>query len=392
MVVNVGQPISHRLDHLLSGVNAQVAIKIFGDDLTTLRAKAEDVRAAMEAVPGVTDLFVEKQVLIPQLRIQIHRDAAKTYGIQVGDLAKTLEAALYGETVTEVLDGQKTYDVVVKLRDEYKGDAQSIADMLIDTPTGAKVPLRAVADVLPSTGPNQILRENGQRRIVIQANVAGRDLGGAIADIQRVVEERVPLPTGYFITYGGQFEAQQAATRTIALLSIVSLLLMYVILYNHFRAHRLVVCILMNIPLAAIGAVGVIWFTTGIFSIASLMGFITLTGISLRNGIMMINHYIHLMKYEGEKFSKEMIIRGSLERLVPVLMTTTCAVLGLIPLAIATGQPGKEILQPMAVVMLAGLITSTLLDIVYTPAFFWRWCGPLSERLTVNNSEQDFAE
>lgn len=392
MVVNVGQPISHRLDHLLSGVNAQVAIKIFGDDLTTLRTKAEDVRAAMEAVPGVTDLFVEKQVLIPQLRIQIHRDAAKTYGIQVGDLAKTLEAALYGETVTEVLDGQKTYDVVVKLRDEYKGDEQSIADMLIDTPTGAKVPLRAVADVLPSTGPNQILRENGQRRIVIQANVAGRDLGGAIADIQKAVKERVPLPTGYFITYGGQFEAQQAATRTIALLSIVSLLLMYVILYNHFRAHRLVVCILMNIPLAAIGAVGVIWFTTGIFSIASLMGFITLTGISLRNGIMMINHYIHLMKYEGEKFSKEMIIRGSLERLVPVLMTTTCAVLGLIPLAIATGQPGKEILQPMAVVMLAGLITSTLLDIVYTPAFFWRWCGPLSERLTVNNSDQDFAE
>jgi len=387
MVVNVGQPISHRLDHLLSGVNAQVAIKIFGDDLATLREKAESVRAAMSTVPGVTDLFIEKQVLIPQLRIQIHRDAAKTYGIQVGNLAKTLEAALYGETVTEVLDGQKTYDVVVKLRDEYKGDEQTIGDMLIDTPTGAKVPLRAVADVISDSGPNQVLRENGKRRIVIQANIAGRDLGGAIAEIQKVVSERAPLPTGYFITYGGQFEAQQAATRTIGLLSIVSLLLMYVILYNHFRAHRIVVCILMNIPLAAIGAVGVIWFTTRIFSIASLMGFITLTGISLRNGIMMINHYIHLMRHEGESFSQEMIVRGSLERLVPVLMTTTCAVLGLIPLAIATGQPGKEILQPMAVVMLSGLVTSTLLDIIYTPAFFWRWCGPIAARLT--RTEQD---
>lgn len=389
MVVNVGQPISHRLDHLLSGVNAQVAIKIFGDDLATLREKAENVRSAMSSVPGVTDLFVEKQVLIPQLRIQIHRDAAKTYGIQVGNLAKTLEAALYGETVTEVLDGQKTYDVVVKLRDDYKGDEQTIADMLIDTPTGAKVPLRAVADVISDTGPNQVLRENGKRRIVIQANIAGRDLGGAIAEIQKVVSEKAPLPTGYFITYGGQFEAQQAATRTIGLLSIVSLLLMYVILYNHFRAHRIVVCILMNIPLAAIGAVGVIWFTTRIFSIASLMGFITLTGISLRNGIMMINHYIHLMRHEGEDFSKEMIVRGSLERLVPVLMTTTCAVLGLIPLAIATGQPGKEILQPMAVVMLSGLVTSTLLDIIYTPAFFWRWCGPIAARLAGGGQDQD---
>jgi CzcA family heavy metal efflux pump len=390
MVVNVGQPISHRLDHLLSGVNAQVAIKVFGDDLATLREKAEEVHAAMAAVPGVTDLFVEKQVLIPQIRIQIHRDAAKMYGIQVGDLAETLEAALYGQTVTEVLDGQKTYDVVVKLKDEYREDEQSIADMLIDAPTGARVPLRAVADVLAGTGPNQILRENGKRRIVIQANVAGRDLGGAIVDIQSAINGKVQMPTGYFITYGGQFEAQQQATRVIGLLSIVSLLLMYVILYNHFRSHRIVLCILMNIPQAAIGAVAVIWFTTGIFSIASLMGFITLTGISLRNGIMMINHYIHLMKHEGESFSKDMIIRGSLERLVPVLMTTTCAVLGLIPLAIATGEPGKEILQPMAVVMLSGLITSTVLDIVFTPAFFWRWCGPVVVRLVKTDPYEDF--
>jgi len=391
MVVNVGQPISHRLDHLLSGVNAQIAVKVFGDDLATLRAKAEAVRAAMATVSGVTDLFVEKQVLIPQIRIQIHRDAAKIYGIQVGDLARTLEAALYGKTVTEVLDGQKTYAVVVKLNDEYRGDEQTLADMLIDTPTGAKVPLRAVADVIAGAGPNQVLRENGQRRIVIQANVAGRDLGGTIADLQAVVGARVQLPTGYFITYGGQFEAQQQATRVIGLLSMVSLLLMYVILYNHFRSHRIVLCILMNIPQAAVGAVAIIGLTTGVFSIASLMGFITLTGISLRNGIMMINHYLNLMRYEGETFGKAMIVRGSLERLVPVLMTTTTAALGLIPLAIAAGEPGKEILQPMAVVMLAGLVTSTLLDLVYTPAFFWRWCGPVAERL-VKSSEANFKE
>ena len=387
MVVNVGQPISHRLDHLLSGVNAQVAVKIFGDDLETLRVKAEEVRAAMATVPGVVDLSVEKQVLIPQLRIQIHREAAKKYGIQVGDLARTLESALYGTKVTEVLDGQRRHDVVVKLQDEYLHDEDTLSDMLIDTPTGAKVPLGATADILSSRGPNQVLRENARRRIVIQCNVAGRDLGSAISEIEKNIEKRVSLPTGYFVTYGGQFEAQQQAARIIGLLSIVSFALMYLILYNLFHVHRVVLCILMNIPLAMIGAVAVIWFTTKIISIASLMGFITLTGISLRNGIMMINHYIHLMKYEGETFSKEMVVRGSLERLIPVLMTASCAALGLLPIALSAGQPGKEILQPMAIVMLAGLVTSTFLDLFYTPAFFWHWCGPIAPRLVGNSTD-----
>jgi CzcA family heavy metal efflux pump len=389
MVANVGQPISHRLDHLLSGVNAQVAVKLFGDDLNTLRGKAEEVRLAMAGVGGVVDLSVEKQVLIPQLRIQIHRDAARKYAVQVGDLARTLESALYGSKVTEVLDGEKRYDVIVKLEDRYRGDEDTIGDMLIDTPTGAKVPLRAVADVIIGLGPNQILRENARRRIVVQCNVAGRDLGSAIAEIQAKIAERVQLPTGYFITYGGQFESQQQATRVIGLLSLVSLVLMYLILYSHFRAHRIVLCILMNIPLAMIGAVAIIVLTTKTFSIASLMGFVTLTGISLRNGIMMINHYIHLMKHEGEAFSREMVFRGSQERLVPVLMTASCAALGLLPLALSSGQPGREILQPMAVVMLSGLVSSTLLNFLYTPAFFWRWCGPVVARL-VRGEEDDF--
>lgn len=381
VVANVGQPISHRLDHLLSGVNAQVAVKIFGDDLEVLRAKAEEVRQAMATVPGVVDLSVEKQVLIPQLRIQIHREAAKKYGIQVGDLTRTLESALYGAKVTEVLDGQRRYDVVVKLQDEYRLDEEAMAGVLIDTQSGVKVPLGAVADIFASKGPNQVLRENAGRRIVIQCNVADRDLGGVIAAIERNVADRVSLPPGYFVTYGGQFQAQQQAARVIGLLSIVSLVLMYLILFNLFRVHRVVLCILMNIPLAMIGAVVVIWFTTGTISIASLMGFITLTGISLRNGIMMINHYIHLMKYEGETFSKKMVVRGSLERLIPVLMTATCAALGLLPIALSVGQPGKEILQPMAMVMLAGLVSSTFLVLFYTPAFFWHWCGPVVHKL-----------
>ena len=381
MVSNIGQPISHRLDHLLSGVTAQVAVKLFGDDLDTLRSKAEDIRTAMGGVAGVVDLSVEKQVLIPQVQIQLHREAAKKYGVRVGEVARTLETALYGAKVTEVLDNERRYDVVVKLTDESRDDELSIGNILLDTPSGAKIPLRTVADVVLGEGPNQVLRENARRRIVIQCNIAGRDLGGAISDIREAIARDVSLPQGYFATYGGQFEAQQEATRVIGLLSVVSLVMMYLILFNHFRVHRVVICILMNIPLALIGAVAVVWFTTKVFSIASLMGFITLTGISLRNGIMMINHYIHLMKHEGERFSKEMIVRGSLERLVPVLMTTTCAVLGLIPLAISAGQPGREILQPMAVVMLSGLITSTVLDIVYTPAFFWRWCGPVAGRL-----------
>lgn len=388
MVVNVGQPISHRLDHMLSGVNAQVAVKIFGDDLETLRTKAEEVRLAMAAVPGVVDLAVEKQVLIPQLRIQINREAAKKYGIQVGDLARTLESALYGSKITEVLDGQRRHDVIVKLNDEYRLDEEAMANVLIDTQAGAKVPLAAVADVFTTKGPNQVLRENARRRIVIQCNVAGRDLGGVIAEIEKSIATTVNLPTGYFVTYGGQFEAQQQATRIIGFLSIVSFALMYLILFNLFHVHRVVLCILMNIPLAMIGAVAVIWFTTQTMSIASLMGFITLTGISLRNGIMLINHYIHLMKYEGETFSKEMVVRGSLERLIPVLMTATCTTLGLLPIALSAGQPGKEILQPMAIVMLAGLVTSTFLVLFYTPAFFWHWCGPIVHKL-IGDSSRD---
>lgn len=390
VVLNIGQPISHRLDHMLSGVNAQIAIKVFGDDLTVLRQRADHVHSVMRTVPGVVDLSVEKQIPIPQLRIKLLREEAKKYGIQVGDLARTLEGALYGAKVSEVIEGQRRYDLVVKFTEESRQDPHALRELLVDTPTGVKVPLKAVADLFDSAGPNTINREDVQRRIVVQANVAGRDVGSAVQEIQKKLNDEVvpKLPTGYFISVEGQFEAQQEAARTIALLSFVSLAVMYLLLYNLFRVHRVVWCVLFNVPLAMIGCVLAIAFTTQTFSIASLMGFITLTGVSLRNGIMLIEHYIHLMRHEGEQFSKDMIIRGSLERLVPVLMTAATSLLAMVPFVFAErGAPGKEILEPMAMVIFAGTISSTLLDLMYTPAFFWRWCGPVVAKLVAARSD-----
>lgn len=389
VVLNIGQPISHRLDHLLSGVRAQVAVKIFGDDLEMLRAKAEEVQTVMGSIPGVVDLSIEKQVLIPQIRIQMHRDEARKYGIRVGDLAETLESALYGEVVGTVLDGQKTYDVVVKLKDVYRADERAIANILIDTPIGAKVPLKTVADIITTYGPNQILRDNVRRRIVIQCNVSGRDLGSTVEEIQRRIAEEVEMPEGFFVTYSGQFESQQQATRVIGLLSIVSFLIAYMLLYKHFAIHRIVVGIMMIVPLAFIGAVVGVQMSGGIFSIATLMGFITMTGIAVRNGILQFDHYIHLIREEGESFNEKMIIRGALERLVPVLMTAVTSILGVVPLVMSAGEPGKEILYPLAVVIFSGLIGSTLLALIMMPAYFWRFCGPIVPLILEDRNEDE---
>jgi len=391
VVVNIGQPISHRLDHMLSGVNAQIAIKVFGDDLETLRQQAESIRSNISHVQGVVDLSVEKQVQIPQVKIRLLREQAARYGIKVGDLANTLESALYGSRVSEFLDGEKRYDIVVKFAEDQGKSIPQLKELLVDTSEGAKVPLKAVADVFESDGPNTINRENVQRRIVVQANVAGRDVGSVVSEIQGILNSKIDpqLPQGYFVRVEGQFEAQQQATKVIGLLSLLSLVLMYILLYNLFRVHRVVLAILFNIPLALIGGVAAVLLTSQTFSIATLLGFITLTGISLRNGILMVEHYIHLMRVEGEPFSKEMIIRGSLERLVPVLMTSFTTLLGLVPFAfIASGEPGKEILEPLALVIFAGTLSSTLLDIIYTPAFFWRWCKPVVPKLLEGRSRQ----
>lgn len=276
----------------------------------------------MKKVDGVVDLQIEKQVLIPQVRIKVKREEASKYGLSAGQVTEILETAYNGTVVSQILDGQKTYDMIVRFDDKYRDDIDQIKFTLIDTPTGVKIPLSAVADVLEDKGPNIINRgSNVQRRIVIQANVSGRDLGSVVEEIQKKIDEDVKLPSGYFITYGGQFEAQKSASKLILLLSIFSFAAIFLVLYMHFKSARLVIQILLNIPLALIGSVIAIYLTGGVMSIASMVGFVTLTGIASRNGIMMISHYLHLIKEEGESFTKEMVIRGSMERLVPVLMT-----------------------------------------------------------------------
>ena len=385
---NIGQPISHRLDHLLSGVRAQIAVKLFGNDLDQLRVKAAEIQAAMGTVPGVVDLQTEKQVLVPQVRIEGDRVALARYGLNVGDLNEALETALNGRVVSQVLEGQRTFDLLVRFDDASRGSLEAIRNALIDTPSGAKVPLSAIAAVEESRGPNVIQHENVQRRIVVSANVSGRDLGRVVEDIQKQVGARVALPTGYFITYGGQFESQQSATRLIGILSLFSLAAMFLVLFAHFRSVPIVLQILLNIPLALIGSVVAIFLTGGTFSVASLVGFITLTGIASRNTIMMVSHYLHLMKEEGEQFDIHMVIRGSLERLVPVLMTALTAGLALIPLVLAKGEPGKEILYPVATVILGGLISSTLLDMIVTPAVFYRFGRKSAEKHVAASSEE----
>ena len=378
--VSLGQPISHRLDHLLSGVRAQIAIKIFGEDLATLRQKAAELQAAVADIPGLVDLQTERQVLVPQLQIRVDRERAAMYGLQAGALNEWLETALAGRTVGQVFEGQFGYDLVVRLPEDLRGRPDPIRSLLVDTPNGAKVPLEAVADIQETWGPNQIQHEDVQRRIVVSANVSGRDLGAVVRELEARVAERVKLPAGYYISFGGQFESQRSASRALGLLSILSFAAMFTVLYAHFRSTRIVLQILINIPIALIGAVLAVLLTGGVFSIASMIGFITLTGIASRNTIMMISHYLHLMRHEGEQFTHDMIIRGSLERLVPVLMTALTAGLALVPLALSKGQPGKEILYPVATVILGGLLTTTILDMLVTPAMFWMFGRPAAEQ------------
>lgn len=369
--VNVGQPISHRLDHLLSGVRAQVAIKLFGEDITSLRNNAGRIEDVISSIPGVVDAQVERQVMVPQLVIKVNRDALQRYGIQAGKVAEDLEIFYNGKVSGQILDGQKTFDIVLRTTDEERSNIENIRNTMIDTPEGNLIPLEQIATIESTSAINSVWHENTQRRIVISCNVQGRDLGSTVEEIQSKVQAELELPEGYFIQYGGQFESQQSASKLILALSIFSIAGIFLVLYSHFRSSRIVMQIMLNVPLALIGSVIAVMLTGGTFSIATLVGFITLTGIASRNGIMMISHYIHLVEHEGEKFGKEMIIRGSLERLVPVLMTALTAALALIPLTLDPQASGKEILYPVATVILGGLISSTLLDIIVTPVVFY---------------------
>ena len=387
--IGVGQPISHRLDHLLSGVRAQLAIKLVGPDLKILRAKAFEIQEAIRSVKGLVDLQVEQQVLIPQVKVQLLRDEAARFGIVSGELANMLELALNGEAVGQIIDNQKIFNVFMRFDDESRADIDLIGKTMIKVmPNGQQVMIGDVADIYEATGPNIINRENAQRRIIVQANAADRDLTSIVKEIQKIVGSKVKLPDGYFIQYGGQFESQQEATRMIIILGTFSLIGIFVVLYAHFKSTFIAVQIMLNIPMAIIGSLVLLFFTEKIFSIATLVGLVTLCGIASRNGIMMISHYLHLMKHEGEIFSKDMVIRGSQERLVPVLMTALTAGLALIPLVLSKGQPGKEILYPVALVIVGGLFSSTLLDIFVTPTVFYNY-GKKSAESTMNKDTEE---
>jgi CzcA family heavy metal efflux pump len=369
VVTTLGGPIAHRIDHMLSGTRASIAIKIFGDDLAALRAAATQVESVMKGVGGVVDLAVEQQVDVPQLSLSFDRSAIARYGLRSGELAELVETAYAGATITQVLENQRTYDVVLRYGDEHRADLEAIRSTVFDTPSGARVPLRMLAEIREDVGPNTIARENVQRRITVSANVSDRDLRSVIDDIQRGIQRDVELPAGYYVTYGGQFESQQAAARTISLLGGLMIAAIFLLLFLAFRSTRNALLIMVNLPLAMIGGVIAVFLDGGILSIASLVGFITLFGIATRNGIMMISHYEHLRTAEGASFD-EAVVRGSLERLSPVLMTALCAGLALIPLVLAGGEPGNELQAPMGVVILGGLLSSTALNMLVVPALY----------------------
>lgn len=384
LYISIGQPISHRIEHLESGVQAQVVIKIFGEDLGTLRDLAEQVRAAMSGLPGVVDLQVERQTLVPQLRVRVEPDRAALYGFRVGELVDTLQTVTGGKVVSQVLDGVRTYDLLLTLDDEWRDPrGHTIGDVRLLSPTGAVALISDVADIREARGPNEIARENAQRRIVVSCNVQGADLGSTVAAVQRAVQERVTptLPTGYSIVFEGQHQAQRRATNAILLLSCVSLALMFALLYGHFRSSIMAAQVMLNIPMAFIGAVCALAVAGLPFSVAGLIGLVSLCGIASRNGLLMISHYLHLMKHEGMPFGRELVVRGSQERVAPVLMTALTTGLAMIPLLLNADAPGKEILHPVAVVITGGLISCTILDFLVTPTVFLAFARRSAERL-----------
>ena len=384
--IAIGQPISHRLDHLLSGVRAQIAVKIYGDDTDTLRGLAEQMRQKLAGVAGLADLTVEKQVLIPQVTVRLDPQRLAQTGLAPGEAVRLLQALTHGAHGAQIVDGARRYDLVLRLPDDKRGP-MDLARTLVDTPAG-RLPVSSFATVEETDGPNQIGRENGRRRIVVYANTDGSDMSRIVADIRQVIA-RTDLPAGGFISLEGQFQAQEQATRLILGLSLLSLTMMFLVLYSRYRSALLTGVIMANIPLALIGSVLAMWIAGVSLSVATLVGFITLAGIATRNGILKISHYINLCRLEGESFGQAMIVRGSLERLTPVLMTALVAAFALTPLLLAGDAPGKEILHPVAVVIFGGLVSSTLLDTLLTPLLFWLLGRKPLERLLDESAEDD---
>ncbi|KAA3651122.1 MAG: AcrB/AcrD/AcrF family protein [Proteobacteria bacterium] len=385
--IAIGQPISHRIDHMLSGVRSQIAIKIFGEDLDTLRGQADALQARLSNIPGMADLEIEKQVLAPQIKVRIDYAAAARYGVPAPQILATLQSLVEGEKVTQIVEGGRRFALVLRLPESARS-IDGLAQILVETPMG-HVPLSKLASIEDGDGPNQISRDDGKRRIVLSANAQQRPLSEVVADIRAAVAD-MKLPEGYFITLGGQFQAQEEASRLVGLLSLISLVLMFVVLFSRYKSVRLSALIMANIPLALVGAVIGLWISGQPLSVAALIGFITLAGISVRNGILKVSHYINLVRIEGESFDHKMIVRGSLERLSPVLMTALVTAFALAPLLFEAERPGTEVLHPVAVVIFSGLISSTLLDTFLTPAMFWLFGRRDTERLLTDRNAEAF--
>jgi CzcA family heavy metal efflux pump len=373
--VTIGQPISHRIDHMLSGTRANLAVKVFGEDLAELRGTAERIRQAIEGVEGLVDLTIEQPAHLPELVVAFDREKIARYGLRRGALAEALESAFVGHPVSEILDRGRTYPLVVRYGGGSQADLEAVRNTLLDTPVGGQVPLRMLADIRPDMGPSLISRENVQRKLVVMANVAGRDMSSVVEDCQAAIARAVKLAPGQHLEYGGQFESAEAASSSLAILGALVVLGIFLLLNVAFRSVRRALLIMANLPLALVGGVLALFLTGGVLNVAALVGFITLFGIATRNGIMMVSHFEHLQSVEGATFDQA-VQRGALERLSPILMTALCAALALVPLVLAGNQPGNEIQAPMGVVILGGLLTSTGLNMLVIPALYAFTCRP----------------
>ena len=383
--VEIGQPISHRIDAMLSGTKANIAIKLFGDDLNRMFTLGNEIKGAIQDIPGIADLNVEQQIERPQLIISPKREMLAKFGISLPEFSEFVNVCLAGETVSQVYEKGKSFDLTVRVRDDLRDEMEKIRNLMIDTSDGKKIPLNYIAEVRSAMGPNTISRENVKRKIVISANVADRDLRSVVNDIQARVDKDIKLPEGYHLEYGGQFESEQAASRTLLLTSLMSIAVIFLLLYHEFRSVKESAIILINLPLALIGGVFALLMTTGEVSIPAIIGFISLFGIATRNGMLLISHYNHLQQEEGINVY-DSVIRGSMDRLNPILMTALSSALALIPLALGGDLPGNEIQSPMAKVILGGLLTSTFLNGFIIPIVYLMM-RPKKQPLTISNNE-----
>jgi len=376
----ISGPLADRIGHMLSGVSAKVAVKIYGNDLDELRRLGTEIAGIARDIPGMEEARIEQQAPIPQLRLEVDRKRALAYGVSPGELNNELAALMGGEAVSEIYEGLRVYDLVVRLPEEWRESPDRLEHLYIDTVEGRQIPLNYVVDIRQASGPNTILREDTRRRFVVSINPTVSDLNSVVEELERRIDEEIDFPRGYTSSIEGEYVAQAKAKKDILLMSIVILLVVIFLLYSYFQSASFVMLVLSNIPVSLIGGVLMTYWTLNNASIATLVGFIAISGIAARNTIMMISHYLHLMKHEGEKFDLKMVMRGTEERLVPVLMTALSAGIALIPLVLAAEEPGKEILNPVAVVIVGGLVSSTLLGLAVTPAVFYTFCRKSAER------------